>query len=102
MRADTGRESTGERSRRPLTMVHVPFLWDPLSSSPTQMHISIPDSEEIEETKPGSASVTRYVQYNIHINGTFHCSARYPQMPPLRGHPLITAMPLLPRSSAHK
>lgn len=39
------------------------------------MHISIPDSEELIETKNGKP--TKYVSYNIHINGTYHCSARY-------------------------
>ena len=41
------------------------------------MHISIPDSEEITETKGDAGSANRFVQYNIHINGTYHCSARY-------------------------
>ena len=40
------------------------------------MHISIPDSHEIVESEPGT-KVTRYLMYNIHINGTYHCSARY-------------------------
>jgi len=39
------------------------------------MHISIPDSEELIETKSGKP--TKYLSYNVHINGTYHCSARY-------------------------
>lgn len=36
------------------------------------MHISIPTSEELVGEKG-----KKYVSYNIHINGTYHCSARY-------------------------
>eukprot|EP00039_Didymoeca_costata_P006144 m.87789 g.87789 ORF g.87789 m.87789 type:complete len:500 (+) comp13129_c2_seq6:234-1733(+) len=35
------------------------------------MHISIPDSEELIE------GGKKFVSYNIHINGTYHCSARF-------------------------
>lgn len=39
------------------------------------MHISIPDSEEIIESDGGKTK--KYVSYNVHINGTYHCSARF-------------------------
>eukprot|EP00054_Salpingoeca_dolichothecata_P024349 m.165711 g.165711 ORF g.165711 m.165711 type:complete len:626 (-) comp24983_c0_seq3:45-1922(-) len=42
------------------------------------MHISIPDTEELTETKGSrSGQPLRFLVYNIHINGTYHCSARY-------------------------
>eukprot|EP00041_Stephanoeca_diplocostata_P007025 m.97100 g.97100 ORF g.97100 m.97100 type:complete len:500 (-) comp16686_c0_seq1:188-1687(-) len=40
------------------------------------MHISIPESEELVEERVGRAPA-KYVSYNVHINGTYHCSARY-------------------------
>lgn len=39
------------------------------------MHISIPESEEVVEEVKGKQ--TKYVSYKIHINGTYHCSARF-------------------------
>ncbi len=42
------------------------------------MHISIPNTEEVLEEVPGSKGPpTAFQTYNIHINGTFHCSVRY-------------------------
>lgn len=40
-----------------------------------QWHITVPDSEEV--TKVNQGKETKYIAYNIHINGTYHCSARY-------------------------
>jgi len=39
------------------------------------MHISIPESEELVEPKNGKP--TKFVSYKVHINGTYHCSARF-------------------------
>ncbi|KAK7502934.1 hypothetical protein BaRGS_00005883 [Batillaria attramentaria] len=39
------------------------------------MHFSIPDTQEVKDE---SGSV--YTSYNIHVNGVFHCSARYKQL----------------------
>ena len=51
------------------------------------MHITIPDAEEVTEVGATPARQRRgltaaqgkksYVLYNIHINGTYHCSARF-------------------------
>ena len=41
------------------------------------MHISIPTSEEVSDDHVEGKPPVRYVLYNIHINGTYHCSARY-------------------------
>ncbi len=40
------------------------------------MHLSIPDCEEVVE----GGSSRKFVAYNIHINGTYHCSARFTQV----------------------
>lgn len=37
------------------------------------MHITIPNQEEVLDSSTGK----KYVSYNIHINGTYHCSARF-------------------------
>lgn len=43
------------------------------------MHISVPSSRE--ETKVAeNGEVSRYVVYDIHINGTYHCSARFSRL----------------------
>ncbi|XP_023211963.1 sorting nexin-17-like [Centruroides vittatus] len=39
------------------------------------MHFSIPDMQEVKDDNGSS-----YVAYNIHINGSFHCTVRYKQM----------------------
>ncbi|CAM1322467.1 SNX17 (predicted) [Pycnogonum litorale] len=39
------------------------------------MHFSIPDTQEIKEDNGQS-----FVVYNIHMNGSFHCSLRYKQL----------------------
>ncbi|XP_076437859.1 sorting nexin-17-like isoform X2 [Babylonia areolata] len=39
------------------------------------MHFSIPDTTELKDD-----GGTPYTTYNIHINGVFHCSARYKQL----------------------
>ncbi|KAK7091969.1 sorting nexin-17-like isoform X2 [Littorina saxatilis] len=39
------------------------------------MHFSLPDTQELKDE--GGAP---YTVYNIHINGVFHCSARYKQL----------------------
>eukprot|EP01147_Barroeca_monosierra_P005267 gene5267-7046_t len=44
------------------------------------MHISIADLEEQTEVKEGRSIKERYVCYNIHINGTYHCSVRFSQL----------------------
>lgn len=36
------------------------------------MHITIPDQEELI-----GANGKKFVSYNVHINGTYHCSARF-------------------------
>ena len=42
------------------------------------MHISVPDCEELIDQSKGSASQPmKYVSFNIHVNGTYHCSARF-------------------------
>lgn len=42
------------------------------------MHISVPDCEELTETKGGrGGQPLKYVSFNIHVNGTYHCSARF-------------------------
>ncbi|EGD83192.1 hypothetical protein PTSG_12085 [Salpingoeca rosetta] len=44
------------------------------------MHISVGGVEELTEVKPKRNVTERYVSYKIHINGTYHCSARYSQL----------------------
>lgn len=39
------------------------------------MHFSIPDTQEVKDEHNSS-----YIAYNVHINGTFHCSVRYRQL----------------------
>lgn len=39
------------------------------------MHFSIPDTQELRDENNSS-----YVAYNIHVNGTFHCTVRYKQL----------------------
>jgi len=42
------------------------------------MHISVPDCEELTETKGGrGGQPLKYVSFNVHVNGTYHCSARF-------------------------
>lgn len=42
------------------------------------MHISVPDCEELTEIKGGrGGQPLKYVSFNIHVNGTYHCSARF-------------------------
>eukprot|EP00049_Salpingoeca_infusionum_P018697 m.358390 g.358390 ORF g.358390 m.358390 type:complete len:473 (-) comp18138_c0_seq1:706-2124(-) len=44
------------------------------------MHISIANAEELYEAKGSKNVPENYVVYNIHINGTYHCSARFSQL----------------------
>lgn len=41
------------------------------------MHISIPESEELVDETSTKNPPPKYVSYRIHINGTYHCSARF-------------------------
>lgn len=43
------------------------------------MYISIADSREETKTSE-SGDVSKFVVYNIHINGTYHCSARFSKL----------------------
>eukprot|EP00035_Acanthoeca_spectabilis_P020534 m.433406 g.433406 ORF g.433406 m.433406 type:complete len:499 (-) comp17571_c0_seq1:68-1564(-) len=44
------------------------------------MHISIPESEELIDETSTKNPPPKYVSYRIHINGTYHCSARFSQL----------------------